>query len=172
VAAERLPTTNLSWVDGPYFETLGIRLKSGRAFSDVEGVEPRDVVVVHGPLGAEPFIHAWEPFSQFPDSTLENGPGSFGRHVKLALRTDGDPRALGSAVRAGIGRIDPQLAVESIATMVDRVGGTVAPRRFSAMTLGAFATGSLLLAAVGLYGLLSFSVGERVREIAVRRQAR
>ena len=52
--------------------------------------------------------------------------------------------------------------------MVDRVGELVAPRRFSAMVLGAFATGALLLAAVGLYGLLVFTVTERGREIAVR----
>jgi predicted permease len=210
-AGERMPTTNLSWVDGPYFETLGIRLKSGRAFSDVETVQPRDVVVVNerlartfwpgqdavgkrlrwgidapenshrwltivgvvadvvdGPLGAEPFVHAWEPFSQFPDAVLDDFPNAFGRHVKLALRTDGEPRALASAVRAEVGRLDRQLAIESIATMVDRVGETLAPRRFSAMALGGFAAGSLLLAAVGLYGLLAFSVGERVREIAVR----
>jgi ABC-type antimicrobial peptide transport system permease subunit len=75
-------------------------------------------------------------------------------------------------VRAEVGRLDRQLAIEEVATMVDRVGETVAPRRFSAMTLGGFPAGSLLRAAVGLYGLLVFSVGERVREIAVRRQAR
>ena len=203
--------TNVSWVLGPYVQTLGIRLKSGRVFSDVETAEPRDVVVVNerlartfwpgqdavgkrlrwgldtpensnpwltivgviadvadGPLGAAPSFHAYEPFSQFPDSILDDFPTAFGRHVKLAVRTDADPRALASAVRAEVGRIDRQLAIESIATMVDRVGDVVAPRRFSAMTLGAFATGSLLLAAVGLYGLLAFNIRERVREIAVR----
>ena len=204
-------STNLSWVYGPYFQTLGIRLKSGRVFSDVETIEPRGVVIVNerlartywpgqdavgkrlrwglnvpenqnpwltivgviadvadGPLGAEPFVHAYEPFSQFPDIVLNNIPTTFGRQVKLAVRTDADPRALASAVRAEIGRIDRQLAIESIATMIDRVGEMVAPRRFSAMVLGGFATGSLLLAAVGLYGLLVFTVSERVREIAVR----
>ena len=120
--------------------------------------------VVDGPLGAEPYVHAWEPLSQFPDAALDR----FGRRVKLALRTDGDPRALASAVRAEVGRLDRQLAIEEVATMVDRVGDTVAPRRFSAMTLGGFAAGSLLLAAVGLYGLLALGVGARVREIAVR----
>ena len=204
-------STNLSWVYGPYFQTLGIRLKSGRVFSDVEDIEPRGVVIVNerlartfwpgqdavgkrlrwglnlpenqnpwltivgvvadvadGPLGAEPSVHAYEPFSQFPDSVLNNFPNAFGRQFKLAVRTDADPHAFVSAVRTEIGRIDRQLAIESIATMVDRVGETVAPRRFSAMVLGGFAIGSLLLAAVGLYGLLVFTVSERAREIAVR----
>jgi predicted permease len=203
--------TNLSWVYGPYFQTLGIRLRSGRVFSNIETSEPRGVVIVNerlartfwpgqdavgkrlrwglniqqnsnpwltivgviadvadGPLGAEPFIHAYEPFSQLPDIVLNNIPTTFGRQIKLAIRTDTDPRALASAVRAEIGKIDRQLAIESVATMLDRVGDVVAPRRFSAMTLGAFATGSLLLAAIGLYGLLVFNVRERIREIAVR----
>jgi putative ABC transport system permease protein len=205
------PSTNLSWVYGPYFETLGIRVTSGRAFSDVERVEPRGVVIINerlartywpgadavgkrlrwgldvpqnpnpwltvigiiadvadGPLGEEPFVHAWEPFSQFPDFVLNNVPSAFGRHIKLAIRTDADPKALVSAVRAEIGDIDRQLAIESIATMDDRIGDVVAPRRFSATTLGLFSAGSLLLAAIGLYGLLTFLVAERRREIAVR----
>ena len=211
VAGGASSSTNLSWVYGPYFQTLGIRLKSGRVFSDVEAIEPRGVVIVNerlvrafwpghdavgkrlrwglnipenknpwltiigviadvndGPLGAEPSVHAYEPFSQLPDIVLNNIPNAFGRQFKLAVRTDADPHALVSAVRAEIGRIDRQLAIESIATMVDRVGEMAAPRRFSAMVLGGFATGALLLAAVGLYGLLVFTVGERAREIAVR----
>jgi len=204
------PNTNLSWVYGPYFETLGIRVTSGRAFSDVENVEARSVVIVNerlarmfwpgqdavgkrlrwgrgpqnqnawltvvgviadvvdGPLDAEPFIHAYEPFSQFPDFILNSIPTTFGRTVKLAVRTNGDPLALASAVRSQIGTIDRQLAIASIATMEDRVSDVVAPRRFSVMTLGAFAGGSLLLAAIGLYGLLAFTIRERRREIAIR----
>jgi predicted permease len=203
--------TNLSWIRGPIFTTLGIRLRGGRFFTDVEDVERRNVVIVNqrlattfwpgedavgkrlrwgldvpqnpnpwltiigvvgdvadGPLGVEPYLHAYEPFSQFPDVVLENFAGAFGRHVKLALRTDGDPRALAAALRAEFARIDPSLAIQSIATMDDRLAEVVAPRKFSAITLGAFAAGSLLLAGMGLYGLLAFSVAERRREIAVR----
>ena len=205
-----VPSTYLSWVDGPYFTTLGIRVTSGRAFTDVESVEQRGVVIVNerlarsfwpgqdavgkrlrwgrgpgnqnawltvvgviadvadGPLDAEPFFHAYEPFSQFPEFIWNDSPTTFGRTVKLAVRTNGDALTLASAVRTEISRLDSQLAIGSIATMADRVSEVVAPRRFSAMTLGAFAGGSLLLAATGLYGLLAFMVRERRREIAVR----
>jgi predicted permease len=124
--------------------------------------------VADAALGSEPFIHAYEPFGQFPDGVLNNIPNSFGRHVKLAVRTTADPRALVASVRSEIAGIDRQLALESIETMEDRLGESVAPRRFSVLTLGAFAAGSLLLAAIGLYGLLAFNVAERRREIAVR----
>ncbi len=203
--------TNLSWLRGPYFATLGIRLRSGRHFTDDEDRARRNVVIVNhrlaavfwpgqdavgkrlrwgldlpqnpnpwltvvgvvddvadGPLGVEPYLHAYEPFIQFPNFVLENFPGSFGRDVTLALRTEGDPRALASALRGSIARIDPQLAVRSMATMEERIAEVVAPRRFSTLALGAFASGALLLAGIGLYGLLAFSVAERRREIAVR----
>ena len=124
--------------------------------------------VADGPLGEPAYLHAWEPFCQFPDVVLDNVPNAFGRHVKLAIRTDGAPAALAPRLRATIAGIDPSLAVESVASMDERVADAVSPRRFSAMTLAAFAIGALQLAAIGLYGLLSFSVSERRREIAVR----
>ena len=210
-AADSLRNTNLSWIRGAYFGTLGIRLRSGRAFTGIEDAERRNVVIVNerlastfwpgqdavgkrlrwgldvpenrspwltiigivdnvadGPLGVEPYLHAYEPFSQFPDFVWENFPGSFGRHVNLALRTESDPRLLAPAVRAEIASIDRQLAIQSIATMTDRLDELVAPRRFSMAAVGAFAAGALLLAGIGLYGLLAFSVAERRREIAVR----
>jgi predicted permease len=203
--------TNLSWVYGPYFQTLGIRLKSGRVFTEIEWVEPRHVVIINdrlaktlwpgeealgkrlrwglnapqnpnpwltvvgvvedvadGPLGVEPFRHAYEPFSQFPDLWLDRIATTFGRHVNVAVRTDGDPAVLASVARAAIRDLDSQLAIESIATMATRVSDVVAHRRFGAATLGGFAVGALLLAAIGLYGLLAFTVRERRREIAVR----
>jgi len=205
------PSTNLSWVYGPFVPTLGIRLIAGRTFTDVEDLQSQTVVIVNqrlaqrfwpgqdvlgkrlkwgadvpqnqnswltivgvvadvadDGLGSEPYLHAYEPFSQFPDFVLDNVSGAFGRHVKLAVRTTDDPRALVASVRAEITGIDRQLALQSVETMEDRLGASVAPRRFSVVTLGAFAVGALLLAGIGLYGLLAFSVAERRREIALR----
>ena len=203
--------TNLTWVYGPYFQTLGIELTRGRLFCDVETTERRQVVIVNerlartawpgqdpvgkrlrwgldtpenpnpwltvvgvvgdvadGPIGAPSYLHAYEPFSQFPDIVLDRVPSGFGRHVKIAVRTDEPAIALASALRSAIVEIDPSLAIESIATMDERVSDSVAPRRFSVITLAAFAGGALLLAAIGLYGLLAFNIAERRREIAVR----
>jgi putative ABC transport system permease protein len=207
------PSTNLSWVYGPFVQTLGIRLIAGRTFTEVEDVQSQGVVIVNqrlaqrfwpgqdalgkrlkwgadvpqnrnawltivgvvadvadNGLGSAPDLHAYEPFSQFPDVVLNNVAGlvSFGRHVKLAVRTTADPRALVASVRSEIAGIDRQLALQSVETMEDRLGASVATRRFSVVTLGAFAVGALLLAAIGLYGLLAFSVAERRREIALR----
>ena len=158
----------------PGQDALGKRLKWGpdvpqnkNAWLTIVGVVAD---VADNGLGSEPDLHAYEPFSQFPDFVLNNVTGlvSFGRHVKLAVRTTADPRSLVASVRSEIADIDRQLALQSIETMEDRLGVSVAPRRFSVMTLGAFAVGALLLAAIGLYGLLAFSVAERRREIALR----
>jgi FtsX-like permease family protein len=123
--------------------------------------------VADGALGSEPYLHAYEPFSQFPDDVY-NGPGAFGRQVKLAVRTNSDPRALVASVRGEIANIDRQLALQWVETMEDRLGASVATRRFSVVTLSSFAVVALLLAAIGLYGLLAFSVADRRREIALR----
>jgi putative ABC transport system permease protein len=158
----------------PGQDAIGKRLKWGadtpqnqNAWLTIVGVVAD---VADDGLASEPFLHAYEPFSQFPDGTLNNVGGlpSFGRHVKLAIRSTAAPRTLVASVRGEITGLDRQLPLQSIETMEDRLGTSVAPRRFSVVALGAFAVGALLLAALGLYGLLAFSVAERRREIALR----
>ena len=204
-----VPATSLSWVHGPFFETLGMTLQRGRFFHQDEFTQNRRVVIVNeklatmawpgqnpigkrlkwgpaasqapwltvvgvlgnvtdGQIGVEPRIHAYEPFLQMPDIFLNGAVTQFGRDVQVAMLAEGDPGALITLVRQEIAQLDPELAIESIRLMDDRVAEVIAPQRFSAMLVGVFAVMALVLASVGVYGLLAFTTAQRQKEIGVR----
>ena len=88
--------------------------------------------------------------------------------LNLVVRTTNDPRALVPSLRAIVAAAAPNAPLESVMTMRDRVSDSLAQPRLYAILLGTFAAFALIIAGVGLFGVLSYSVALRAREIGVR----
>jgi predicted permease len=183
-------------VSDGFFRTLGITILQGRAIAASDTIGRTPVVVVNQALAerlwpgeravGKTLVLPWSPDVRMEvvgvaADIKEHGPAASPRptfymalaqfpprSAQLGVRTAGDPLAVVSLVKQAASAVDPTVAISAFQTMESRFVSRTAEPRFRTALLSVFGAISLLMAATGLYGLLSYLVAQRSRELGIR----
>jgi putative ABC transport system permease protein len=195
--AENEPSADIRVIAGDYFSTMHIQLLRGRWFDAHDTESSGKVMVINqtmaekywpneSPIGKRVTMKDWGPpltgeivgvASNVKSEALDAQPANMiywperqfpSIFDNIVVRTSGDPVALAAELKAAVWSVDGDLPLARMATMEERLTESVAPRRMQTALFGVFAGLSVLMAVVGIYGVMAYAVSGRSREIGIR----
>jgi putative ABC transport system permease protein len=195
VALGQRPVALIQSISPDYPKAMGIAVVAGRAFNDHDDADAQPVILVNqsvvrkfwanqNPIGKRVFVgNLPKPFEvvgvlgDAKNNGLALAPGAevfvpypqlASPQLYLSVRTSLDPHSLTSALRAQIAAADPDQPLMEIQTMEERLESASASPRFTMLLIGAFSATAFILAVVGIYGVIAYSVAQRTQELGIR----